>query len=133
MFIAYFSGKNIVRLAQKVKERSDSMRIAPVFVLCLTIACGIFEGCSSKKEYTPDKNFVRIYSELAVMYEKEKMTDKISDSTYRVSVNNFFASHKLTEQQFEEKVNQLMTDGTQWRRFLTDVSATIDEIKREKR
>jgi hypothetical protein len=124
-------GKNIVRLALKVKVlRITKMHKTYTFFLALLIL--IFSGCSSRHSSSPDKKIVRTYAELTLLYEKEKMANKVSDSLYQIRVNEFFAARNLDETEFKKEVDFYLADGKSAKVFLAEVTEVLDSLSRRR-
>ncbi|MBP6671723.1 MAG: hypothetical protein KA247_01175, partial [Bacteroidetes bacterium] len=49
-----------------------------------------FAGCVSEPTRTYGKEVVTTYAQLTLLYEKEKMVGKVSDSLYQIKVKDFF-------------------------------------------
>jgi hypothetical protein len=109
------------------------MRCAAIFFFSFFLVLNIFEGCSPTKEPPIDQNFVKTYAELGILYEKEKIVDRVPDSTYRNDVADFFSSHHITEKEFNQKVAALQGSGNRWLKFLSAVTNVTMAIKQEKK
>ena len=73
------------------------------------------------------------YAELNLLYEKEKMVNKISDSLYQTKVHEFFQKNGTPEAEFKKNVEVLSQNNADWKQFLTDVSRAVDSLKMMKK
>jgi hypothetical protein len=124
-------GKNIVRLGLKVKvlTRRIMQKNLPIFLIFFIIT---ITGCSSRNSSSPDTAIVRTYAELTLLYEKEKMANKISDSLYQIKVKDFFAGRNLYEDNFRNEVDFYLSDGKSAKIFLAEVTGVLDSIARRR-
>ncbi|MFA6468100.1 MAG: hypothetical protein WCW35_04320 [Bacteroidota bacterium] len=91
-----------------------------------------FHGCVSEPSRNYSKEFVNTYAELTLLYEKEKMEKKETDSLYQVKVQEFFLQKGLKQEEFKKQTEELSRDAQIWRFFIQDVSAAIDSIKTQR-
>ncbi|MDD8018447.1 MAG: hypothetical protein PHP42_08740 [Bacteroidota bacterium] len=100
------------------------------FAIYCSCVLFIFYGCHSDPVHTFDKQLVATYAELMVMYEKEKMVNKITDSLYQIKVADLFRQKNMTEEKFKSQIDEIKMDNHEWRDFLTQVTAATDSLKR---
>ncbi len=93
-----------------------------LFGICLT-------GCVSKPSRTYGKLTVTTYAELTLLYEKEKMVSKQTDSSYQITLKDFFAQKGLHQEEFKKKIDDLSHNSEVWKFFMQDVSTTMDSLK----
>jgi hypothetical protein len=86
-------------------------------------------GCVSEPVRTYDKSFVNTYAELTLLYEKQKMEKKETDSSYKLIVKEFFDSKGIRQEEFKQRAEELSQQPQVWKFFITDVTAAIDSIK----
>ena len=91
---------------------------------------GIFgTGCVSESSRTYGKEVVTTYAQLTLLYDKEKMINKLSDSLYQVKVKDFFKTKGIEEKVFRKGVEEFSRDEKVWKLFIQDVSAVMDSLK----
>lgn len=93
-----------------------------LFGICLT-------GCVSQPSRTYGKLTVTTYAELTLLYEKKKMVSKQNDSSYQITLKDFFAQKGLQEEEFKKKIADLSHNSEVWKLFIQDVSTTMDSLK----
>ncbi|MFA6457138.1 MAG: hypothetical protein WCW40_09990 [Bacteroidota bacterium] len=69
------------------------------------------------------------YAELTLLYEKEKMDKKETDSLYQIKVQEFFQRKGLNQEEFKKQAEELSRNAQVWKFFIQDVSSAIDSIK----
>jgi hypothetical protein len=87
-------------------------------------------GCNSKGSKSYDKSTLITYAELTLLYEKEKMVNKQTDSSYVIKVNEFFASKGLRQDEFKKRIEAISQNDEEWKIFIQDVSTAMDSLKR---
>ncbi len=105
----------------------------PLFTLLLIIiiiGSGLI-GCSPENSKPYDRALVITYAELTLLYEKEKMTEKMADSLYRNSVNDFFVQRGYEQETFREVIDDLSEYPEAWKMFLQDVTTAMDSIRND--
>jgi len=90
---------------------------------------GAVSGCNSKNTAPYDPSFVRTFAELSLMYEKEKMVNRVPDSLYQLKVAGFLSGKGLTREEFKKKVESLSAEDEIWKNFIQDVTKSMDSIK----
>jgi uncharacterized lipoprotein YehR (DUF1307 family) len=86
-------------------------------------------GCVSEPTRTYGKEVVTTYAQLTLLYEKEKMVNKVSDSLYQVKVKDFFKTKGIEEKVFRKGVEEFSRNEGVWKLFIQDVSAVMDSLK----
>ncbi len=89
----------------------------------------IIFGCQNSSQRDVDKNFVQLFAEVSLFYEKNKIELKETDSLYQIKIRQFLSQKGTTEEQFRKQSENLMNDYKQWQKFLQDVSKTVDSLK----
>lgn len=99
--------------------------------LFLTVLCAAFilTGCVSEPKRSYSKEFLTTYVELTMLYERMKMEQKVPDSTYQVTVKEFFAARGLDQGEYKKQVEVLSNDAQVWKLFIHDVTKAIDSLK----
>ena len=104
----------------------------PLFTLLLIIIIGsVLIGCSPENSKPYDRALVITYAELTLLYEKEKMTEKVPDSLYRNSVNDFFVQRGYEQKKFRQVIDDLSEYPEAWKMFLQDVTTAMDSIRND--
>ncbi len=117
--------------------RDDSRKILgnclEMFKGILILLLGIsLTGCIPGPSRSYKKEFVTTYAELTLLYEKEKMVNKQSDSLYQITVKDFFAKKGLKQEEFKLQVEELSKNEEVWKFFIQDVSAIMDSLKNKR-
>lgn len=86
-------------------------------------------GCVSEPTRTYGKEVVTTYAQLTLLYEKEKMVGKVSDSLYQIKVNDFFKAKGIEEKIFRKGVEEFSRNEGVWKLFIQDVSVVMDSLK----
>jgi hypothetical protein len=89
----------------------------------------ILAGCSPQHPKSYNNSTLITYAELTLLYEKEKMVNKQTDSSYVIKVNEFFASKGLQQNEFKKRIETISQDEEEWKIFIQDVSTTMDSLK----
>jgi hypothetical protein len=63
------------------------------------------------------------------LYEKEKMANKQTDSTYKIKIKDFFANKGLQQDEFKKKIEIISRDDEEWKIFIQDVSTAMDSLR----
>ena len=104
----------------------------PLTALLLVIIIGsVLNSCSPENSKPYDRALVITYAELTLLYEKEKMTEKVTDSLYQISVNEFFAKRGYEQEKFRGVINDLSEYPEAWKMFLQDVTTAMDSIRND--
>ncbi|MEW5798664.1 MAG: hypothetical protein AB1728_06625 [Bacteroidota bacterium] len=90
----------------------------------------LFNGCSPSTSKPYDRSLVVMYAELTLLYEKEKMTNKVIDSLYQIKVKDFFNEKGLEQERFKEVVDELSKHPEAWKMFIQDVTTAMDSLKK---
>lgn len=90
----------------------------------------LLTGCSSQQQKPYDKSTLITYAELTLLYEKEKMVNKQTDSSYVIKVNEFFVSKGLQQDEFKKRIEAISQNDENWKIFIQDVSTAMDSLKR---
>ncbi|MBW7889089.1 MAG: hypothetical protein H3C35_12150 [Bacteroidetes bacterium] len=105
----------------------------PLLFFGILLCISFFQACETHQTKKYDSSLVKTYAELSLLYEKEKMTEKISDSLYQIKVAEFFTKKGMKESDFRRQSEELMEDYKTWKLFLTDVSRALDSLKAVKK
>lgn len=100
-----------------------------LLVFCLVLAGWAAAGCVSEPKRTYSDAFVKNFVDLTMLYERSKMEQKMTDSTYKVSVEKFFRERGVDQTDFKKQVEVLSTDAEVWKLFIGDVTKRIDSLK----
>ncbi len=106
--------------------RNDKLFAVGIWMLLFGVA---ISGCNSQQSKTYDKSTMITYAELTLLYEKEKIVNKQTDSSYVIKVNEFFASKGLQQNEFKKKIETISQDDEEWKIFIQDVSTVMDSLK----
>lgn len=87
-------------------------------------------GCSGERSKPYDRALVTTYAELTLLYEKEKMVDKVADSLYQFKVKDFFVQKGYQQEKFKEVIDELSKHPEAWKMFIQDVTTAMDSLKR---
>ncbi len=99
------------------------------FVLCSSI---VLECCGTPAAKKYPAELVQTYAELLILHEKEKIAGNTPDSLYTIKVKSFFATRKISEEEFQRRIVDLSHDDVAWRGFLNDATVAMDSIKAAK-
>lgn len=102
-------------------------RFIGIWFLAFGILC---TGCSPSNSKPYDRSLVVTYAELTLLYEKEKMTNRVVDSLYQLKVQDFFARKGLEQESFRSVVDELSKHPEAWKMFIQDVTAAMDSVKK---
>jgi hypothetical protein len=107
------------------------MRIFKLLGACslFTLLFFVGNGCRSTPSQSYNQQFVITFAELSLLYEKEKMANKESDSLYQVKVKGFFKKKGTNQEAFKKEIEKLSADNMLWKEFLRQVTRTIDSLK----
>lgn len=109
--------------------RNWNLKFRILSVVCF-LFFGIFaHGCTSSASKPYNRSYVITYAELTLLYEKEKMTNKLVDSLYQVKVKEFFEKKGLQQNDFKKEIDELSEDNAVWKMFIQDVTAAMDSLK----
>ena len=108
--------------SQKSKDRCLELAGILIFGILLT-------GCSPQHPKSYTKSTLTTYAKLTLLYEKEKMVNKQTDSSYVIKVNEFFASNGLRQDEFKKKIETISQNDEDWKIFIQDVSTVMDSLK----
>ena len=103
--------------------------VAAIFMLFSLLIC---DGCGTPapKKFSPE--LVRVYAELLILHEKEKISSTTPDSLYRLKVKGFFEARKIDEEGFQKQISEISRDDAAWREFLNKTTVAVDSIKAAK-
>ncbi|MDP1675732.1 MAG: hypothetical protein Q8L88_02610 [Bacteroidota bacterium] len=118
--------------SQKLKVKSEKSKVGSLGMVGFWILMfGIsLTGCNSQQTKSYDKSTLITYAELTLLYEKEKMVNKQTDSSYVIKVNEFFASKGLQQDEFKRRIETISQNDEEWKIFIQDVSTAMDSLKR---
>ena len=102
---------------------------ATLCVLLFSFIVPFLTGCVSEPSRNYKKDFVNTYAELTLLYEKEKMQKRQTDSAYQVTVQQFFDRKGLKQADFKGAVEQLSGNEKVWKLFIQDVTAAMDSLR----
>jgi ABC-type multidrug transport system fused ATPase/permease subunit len=101
-----------------------------IFILICSFGLGMYcSSCSSPSSKPYNHDLVVTYAELTLLYEKEKMTNKIIDSLYQIKVKDFFAAHGYEQEKFKQVIDELSQHPEAWKMFIQDVTMAMDSLK----
>jgi len=86
-------------------------------------------GCVSEPTRNYKKEFVNTYAELTLLFEKEKMVKKQTDSSYQIIVKDFFVKKGVEQEIFKKQIEEMSKDEQVWKLFIQDVSVAMDSLK----
>lgn len=86
-------------------------------------------GCVSEPSRTYKKEFMITYAELTLLYERQKMEKKETDSAYQVTVHQFFEQKGLKQDDFKKAAEELSQNPQVWKLFIGDVATAVDSLK----
>jgi hypothetical protein len=107
-------------------SRNDKRFVLEIWILLFGIC---ITGCSPQHPKSYSESTLITYAELTLLYEKEKMVNKQTDSTYKVKVKDFFASKSLQQDEFKKQIETISQDDEEWKIFIQDVSTAMDSLK----
>ena len=114
-------------ISRRVAPRNDKLFWIGFWSLMFGISLA---GCNSQGSKSYDKSTLITYAELTLLYEKEKMVNKQTDSSYVIKVNQFFASKGLRQDEFKKRIEAISQNDEEWKIFIQDVSTAMDSLKR---
>lgn len=96
---------------------------------CCLCSLLFFGGCTTplQKKYSDES--VRVYAELLVLHEREKVFGNTPDSLYRLKVKDLLAARKIDEENYRRRIEELSRDDAEWREFLGRATAVMDSLK----
>lgn len=117
-----------IHLSETVKHETGKniRRTIGIWILLFGIS---LTGCISVPSRSYKKEFVTTYAELTLLYEKEKMIKKQTDSAYQITVKDFFVKKGLKQEEFKAQAEELSKNSEVWKLFIQDVSAIMDSLK----
>lgn len=86
-------------------------------------------SCTGEHSKPYDRPLVTTYAELTLLYEKEKMMNKLSDSLYQIKVKEFFASKGYEQEKFKKVIEELSQHPEAWKMFIQDVTIAMDSLQ----
>lgn len=86
-------------------------------------------SCTGEHSKPYDRALVTTYAELTLLYEKEKMMSKLSDSLYQIKVKEFFVAKGYEQKKFKKVVEELSQHPEIWKMFIQDVSIAMDSLR----
>lgn len=111
-----------------IARRSLPKQSHSIFCWILLSGISLF-GCVTQPSRNYEKSMVTTYAELTLLYEKEKMANKQTDSTYQIKVKEFFDKKGLEQEEFKKEIENISKDSEVWKLFITDVSSAMDSLK----
>lgn len=105
---------------------ANHFRFFGIWILIFGISAA---GCVSEPTRTYGKEVVITYAQLTLLYEQEKMVNKLNDSTYQVKVTEFFRQKGIEEALFKKGVEEFSRNEGVWKLFIQDVSVAMDSLK----
>ena len=128
-------GQNSEVRVQKSEVRGKNFRYSAsdfefrMLIVIWILFFGIsFGGCSSSSSKPYDRSLVVTYAELTLLYEKEKMNNKVADSLYQVKVKEFFVEKGLQQDEFKKQIEELSEENETWKMFIQDVTTAMDSL-----
>ena len=124
--------QNSVARIQKTEVRNQRFKARSLGLVGFwSLMFGIsLAGCNSQGSKSYDRATLITYAELTLLYEKEKMVNKQTDSSYVIKVNQFFASKGLRQDDFKKRIEAISQNDEEWKIFIQDVSTAMDSLKR---
>ena len=113
-------------ISRRSTPRNDKLLVLGIWILIFGL---ILTGCSPQHPKSYTKSTLTTYAKLTLLYEKEKMVNKQTDSSYVIKVNAFFASNGLQQDEFKKKIETISQDDEEWKIFIQDVSTAMDSLK----
>jgi len=113
-------------ISRRYAPRNDKLFLVGIVILIIGLS---LTGCTSQRSKSYDQSTMITYAELTLLYEKEKMVNKQTDSSYVIKVNEFFASKGLQQNEFKKRIETISKDEEEWKIFIQDVSTTMDSLK----
>jgi hypothetical protein len=108
------------------------IRFKLLATMAIALAVGMgSNGCSAESSKPYDRALVTTYAELTLLYEKEKMTKKVSDSLYQLTVDDFFRGKGYEQKKFRSVIDDLSEYPEAWKMFLQDVTTAMDSIRND--
>lgn len=119
--------RNLMLEIQSWKSKVENFAMVGFWILMF--GC-LMTGCNSQQTKSYDKSTLITYTELTLLYEKEKMTNKQTDSSYVIKVNEFFVSKGIEQIEFKKRIETISQDEEMWKIFIQDVSTAMDSLKK---
>jgi hypothetical protein len=116
---------------QRSDDRSQGMNLSvgSTFGIWVLVFGFSLSGCVSEPSRTYKKEFMHTYAELTLLYERQKMEKKESDSAYQVTVQKFFEQKGLKQEDFKKAAEELSQNPQVWKLFIGDVATAVDSMK----
>jgi predicted tellurium resistance membrane protein TerC len=95
-------------------------------IFCIAV---VSNGCTLQDSKPYDRSLVLTYAELTLLYEKEKMTNRLTDSLYQIKVTEFFSGKGLEQQTFKKTIDKMTEYPQVWKVFIQDVTTAMDSIR----
>lgn len=122
-----FLKKDCFVALQNRTPHNDKRFVLGIWILMFGIS---LTGCNSQQQKPYNQSTMITYAELTLLYEKEKMVNKQTDSSYVIKVNEFFASKGLQQDEFKKRIETISQNDENWKIFIQDVSTAMDSLKR---
>lgn len=116
-------------LPTEVRAQRSECGVQTVFWICILLFGIFLNSCISEPSRSYKKEFVNTYAELTLLYEKEKIMNKQTDSSYQITLKEFFKRKGLQQEEFKIQVEDLSKNAEVWKFFIQDVSAVMDSLK----
>ena len=116
-------------MCKRVKETLPMQKYLFLIFLFVSSVIVSLSGCDSKNAAPYDPSFVKTFAELSLLYEKERMVNRVPDSLYQIKVAGFLSGKGMTREEFKKKVESLSADNEIWKNFIQDVTKSMDSIK----
>jgi hypothetical protein len=101
--------------------------LRPMFIIfCFAL---VSNGCTVQDSKPYDRSLVLTYAELTLLYEKEKMTHRLTDSLYQIKVTEFFSGKGLEQHTFKKTIDKMTEYPQVWKLFIQDVTTAMDSIR----
>jgi|GEM_PF-2219418 len=121
--------KSEVRIRKSVLSNISDNRVCVLIVMCF-LSFGIcLTSCSTTASKPYNRDLVVTYAELTLLYEKEKMMNKLSDSLYQTRVKEFFRAKGYEQEKFKQVVEELSQHPEAWKMFIQDVTIAMDSLQ----
>lgn len=113
----------------RMSTKSQMILLMFAWMTLMPLLASFGSGCSSSDAKPYDQALVSTFAELTMMYEKEKMTNRITDSLYQIKVKDFFDKKGYKQETFRSVIDELSENPTYWKMFLQDVTKAVDSIR----
>lgn len=121
--------KSEVKIRKRFSGQGSKNWFGALVVICSLSFGMYFTSCSSSTSKPYNRDLVITYAELTLLYEKEKMTNKVVDSLYQIKVKDFFAAKGYEQGKFKQVIDELSQHPEAWKMFIQDVTTAMDSLK----